>query len=213
MDGMEGTEVEIAGVRRVGPDTVALRVASPPGFDARPGQFVQVRATVDGDPVTRHYSISSPDVGETFELTVGIDPEGTLTPWLADLEPGDTVEVDGPFGRVYYEDEDCVVVLAAGPGIGAGVGVAEAALSGGGGAALVYLTDAPVHEARLSGLAAAGADVYVVSGDAAFESAVAGAVGRGRVFVYGFEPFVEAAEAAVRAAGADPGTVKVENFG
>lgn len=213
IDSMEGTEVEIAGVRRVGHDTVALRVASPPGFEARPGQFVQVRATVDGDPVTRHYSVSSPDVGETFELTVGIDPEGTLTPWLADAEPGDTVEVDGPFGRVYYEDEDRVVVLAAGPGIGAGVGVAEAALSGGGGAALVYLTDAPVHGARISGLAAAGADVYVVSDDTAFESAVAEAAGRGRVFVYGFEPFVEAAEAALRAAGVDPGTAKVENFG
>jgi len=210
---MEGTEVEIAGVRRVGHDTVALRVASPPGFDARPGQFVQVRATVDGDAVTRHYSISSPDAGETFELTVGVDPEGTLTPWLADVERGDTVEVDGPFGRVYYEDESRVVVLAAGPGIGAGVGVAEAALSGGGGAALVYRTDAPVHEPRLSGLAAAGADAYVVSDDAAFDSAVAGTVGRGQVFVYGFEPFVKAAEAAVRAAGGDPGTAKVENFG
>jgi len=212
---MEGTEVEIAGVRRVGPDTVALRVASPSGFDARPGQFVQVRATVDGDPVTRHYSVSSPDMGETFELTVGIDPEGTLTPWLADLEPGDTVAVDGPFGRVYYEDEDRVVVLAAGPGIGAGVGVAEAAVSRGGDAALVYLTDSPVpvHEDRLSRLAAAGADVYVVSEHAAFEPAVAEAVGRGRVFVYGFEPFVEAAGAAVRAAGVDPGTAKMENFG
>jgi 3-phenylpropionate/trans-cinnamate dioxygenase ferredoxin reductase subunit len=209
---MEGTEVEIVDVRDVGPDTVALRVASPPGFDARPGQFVQVRATVDGDTVTRHYSVSSPEVDETFELTVGIDPDGTLTPWLAGAEPGDTVEVDGPFGRVYYEDEDGVVVLAAGPGIGAAVGVAEASLARGGDAAVAYLTEGLVHEDRLARLAAAGARVYVV-GDERFEAAVGEVLGHGQVFVYGFSPFVDAAEAAITAAGGDPAAAKVENFG
>jgi len=210
---MDGTEVEFVDIREVGPGTVALRVASPPGFDARPGQFVQVRATVDGDTVTRHYSVSSPEVGETFELTVGIDPGGTLTPWLAGAEPGDTVEVDGPFGRVYYEDEDGVVVLAAGPGIGAAIGVAEASLARGGDAALVYLTEDLVHEDRLARLAAAGARVYVVGGEERFEAAVGEVIGHGRVFVYGFAPFVEAAGAAITAAGGDPGAAKVENFG
>jgi 3-phenylpropionate/trans-cinnamate dioxygenase ferredoxin reductase subunit len=210
---MDGTEVEITDVRDAGPDTIALRLASPLGFDARPGQFVQVRATVDGERVTRHYSVSSADVGETFELTVGIDPEGTLTPWLARAEPGDTVEVDGPFGRVFYEDEDRVAVLAAGPGIGAAVGVAEAALARDGEAALVYRSDELVHEDRLARLAAAGARVYVVSGDDAFGAAVAEAVGRRQVFVYGFAPFVGTAEAAVRAGGGDPASAKVENFG
>jgi 3-phenylpropionate/trans-cinnamate dioxygenase ferredoxin reductase subunit len=210
---MEGTEVEIVDVRGVGPDTIAIRVASPSGFEARPGQFVQVRATVDGDPVTRHYSVSSSVVAETFELTVGIDPEGTLTPRLAEATPGDTVEVAGPFGRVYYEDEDGVVVLAAGPGIGAAVGIAEASLARGGDAAIVYLTENLVHEDRLARLAAAGAPVYVVADADAFEAAVAEVVGRGTVFVYGFAPFVETTETALRAAGSDPAAAKVENFG
>jgi len=210
---MEGTEVGITGLREVGPHTIALCVVSPPGFDARPGQFVQLRAAVDGEPVTRHYSVSSPEVDETFELTVGIDREGTLTPWLAGAEPGETVEVDGPFGRVHYEGEDSVVALAGGPGIGAAVGVAEAALARGGDAALVYRTEELVHEARLARLAADGARVYAVGGEDAFGAAVGDVTGRGQVFVYGFEPFVEVTETAIRAAGGDPAAAKVENFG
>ena len=210
---MEGTEVEIVDVRGVGPDTIAIRVASPSEFEARPGQFVQVRATFDGDPVTRHYSVSSSVVAETFELTVGIDPDGTLTPRLAEATPGDTVEVAGPFGRVYYEDDDRVAVLASGPGIGAAVGVAEATLAGGGDAALVYRAEGLVHEERLARLAAAGARVYVVAGDDGFEAAVGDVLGEGRVYVYGFAPFVGVAETAIAAAGGDPATAKVENFG
>lgn len=209
---MEGTEVEIIDVDEVGPDTVALAVEAPASFDARPGQFMQVRGDVDGEPVTRHYSISSPSVTDTFELTVGVDPEGTLSPWLAGASPGDAVEVDGPFGRVYYDGEAGVVVLAAGPGIGPAVGVTERALAEGGEVALVYRTDEVVHEARLSGLAVAGADVYVVD-EERFGAAVAAVVDRGRTFVYGFAPFVEAAEAVIADAGGDPDEAKIENFG
>ncbi|QLD87726.1 FAD-dependent oxidoreductase [Natronomonas salina] len=209
---MDGTEVEIVGVSDVGPDTVALAVEAPRDFDARPGQFVQVRATVDGEAVTRHYTVSSPRVTETFEITVGVDPGGTLSPWLADASPGDAVEVDGPFGRVYYEGESRAVVLAAGPGIGPAVAVAERAIQERNDAAVVYRSEALVHEARLSGLALAGVDVFVV-GEDRFADAVAAAVGDGQTFVYGFEPFVEAAERAVGGAGGDWTAAKVENFG
>lgn len=206
--------VEIVDVQSVGPGTVALAVEAPPGFDARPGQFVQVRATVDGEAVTRHYSVSSPRVTETFEVTVGVDPEGTLSPWLADAAPGDPVEVDGPFGRVYYDGEPRAVVLAAGPGIGPAVGVAERTVQERNEAAVVYRADALVHEARLSGLALAGADVFVV-GEDRFADAVDAVVDGGQVFVYGFEPFVEAARATLDdvGAGVDGADAKVENFG
>lgn len=210
---MEGTDVDVVYRRGVGPGTIALSVEAPPGFDARPGQFVQVRATVDGEPVTRHYSISSPTVSETFELTVGVDPDGTLSPWLADAEPGATLEVDGPFGRVHYEDESSVVVLAAGPGIGPAVGVAERAILDGGDAAVVYRTDDIVHERRLAGLALAGAPVFAVRSREGFEDAVATVRNRGQPFVFGFESFVEEARAAIESAGGDPADAKTENFG
>lgn len=209
---MEGTEVEIVEVVDVGPDTIAVTVSAPPEFDARPGQFVQVRATVDGEGVTRHYSVSSPRATETFEITVGVDPGGTLSPWLAEAAPGDAIDVAGPFGRVYYEDEPRAVVLAAGPGIGPAVAVAERAIQEGNDAAVVFLTDVLVHVARLSGLALAGADVYVV-GDDRFKDAVGAVVGTGQPFVYGFQPFVAQAEAAITATGGDPSEAKIENFG
>lgn len=209
---MDGTEVAVRDVVPVGPDTVAVTVEAPPGFDARPGQFVQVRAIVDGEAVTRHYSVSSPRVTDSFEVTVGVDPEGTLSPWLADAEPGQAVEVDGPFGRVHYEGEPRAVVLAAGPGIGPAVAVAERAVQAGNDAAVVYRSDDLVHEARLSGLALAGADVLVV-GEERFGEAVGTVVGTGQPFVYGFVPFVEAAESALSEAGVDPAAAKVENFG
>lgn len=210
---MDGTDVEIADVSTVGQDTISLTLESPPGFDARPGQFVQLRAAIDGEPVTRHYSISSPRVTDTFEVTVGIDPEGTLSPYLADLSVGDAVEVDGPYGRVHYEDEPRVVVLAAGPGIGPGVGVAERAVADGGDAALVYLAAGLVHEARLAALAEGGATVLVVEDEDRFHDAVATVDGSGQWFVYGFAPFVETAEDAMIAAGSDFDGMKAENFG
>lgn len=210
---MEGTEVEIVDRRPVGPDTFSLTLEAPSGFDALPGQFVQVRATVDGEPVTRHYSISSPTVSETFELTVGVDPDGTLSPWLADVDPGETLEVDGPFGRVHYEGESSVVVLAAGPGIGPAVGIAERAIRDGGDAAVVYRADDLVHERRLSRLALAGAQVHAVGSREGFDGAAATVLDRGQPFVFGFDPFVEDAEAAIEAADADPRDAKVENFG
>lgn len=209
---MDGTEVDIVGVDDVGPDTVALIVEAPPGFEARPGQFVQVRSVVDGEAVTRHYSVSSPRVTDSFEITVDVDPEGTLSPLLADASPGDVVEVDGPFGRVYYEGESGAVVLAAGPGIGPAVAVAERAIQERNVAAVVYRSDDLVHEARLSGLALAGVDVFV-AGEDRFADAVGAVVGDGQTFVYGFRPFVESAERAVVAAGGDWSAAKVENFG
>lgn len=209
---MDGTEVEIVGVADVGLDTVAVTVEAPPDFDARPGQFVQVRATVDDEAVTRHYTVSSLRMTETFEVTVGVDHEGTLSPWLANASPGDAVVVDGPFGRTNYEGESRAVVLAAGPGIGPAVAVAERAIQERNDAAVVYRSEALVHEARLSGLALAGVDVFVV-GEDRFADAVDAAVGDGQPFVYGFEPFVEAAERAVRDAGGDWSAAKVENFG
>jgi 3-phenylpropionate/trans-cinnamate dioxygenase ferredoxin reductase subunit len=210
---MEGTAVEIISITEVGPETLAFELQTPPDFDARPGQFVQVRATVDGEQVTRHYSISAPRVTDTVEITVGIDPAGTLTPWLARRNPGDTVEIDGPFGRVYYEGERSVVLIAAGPGIGAAVGIAERVLSAGGEATLLYRTDMPVHERRLARLSRTGAAVYLAGSEERLEHLIETVFDRGQCFVYGFEPFVESVETAIQSAGGDPSDAKIENFG
>ncbi|WP_135820265.1 ferredoxin--NADP reductase [Halostella litorea] len=207
---MDATQVSVRDVRSVGADTIALQFETPAGFDAAPGQFVLLRATVDGEEVSRHYTLSSPDVNDTFEITVGVDPDGDLSPWLADLSPGDEVTVEGPFGTVVYDDTD-VVLLAGGPGVGPAVGMAERALADGYDAAVVYRDDAPAHEERLAALSAGGATVVLTSDS--LDAGVAEALGRGQVYVFGFSEFVDDALAAVEAAGGDPDDVKVENFG
>lgn len=208
--------VTVTAVEPVGPDTVAVEFETPVGFDAAPGQFVRLGATVDGEEYARFYTLSS-DVGETFEVTVSVDPTegGPFTDHLAALDPGDRLTMSGPFGDQHYEGEDRVVVLAGGPGVGAAVGIGERALADGASVTLVYQYDEePVHEDRLTALREAGAEVTVT--DDPIADAVVDAVEGGsgeQVFVYGFESFVEEARLALADAGADPADAKVENFG
>jgi len=211
---MDNTECRVAAVREVGPDTVAIDIETPGDFSARPGQFVKLTFEVDGDEEPRFYTISSADVAGTFEITVGIDPDGTVAPILAALTTDDTVTVAGPFGSDYYEDEPRAVILAGGPGVGPAVGIAERALAEGNEAAIVYQDDAPVHEDRLAGIETDGGFVRVLADGEDLADATADALAEGgQLFVYGFADFIDAATAAVESAGGTTEDAKIENFG
>lgn len=211
---MDPTRTRVLAVRDVGSDAIAVDIEPPDGFDAKPGQFVKVSATLDSGQEARFYTISSPDVDERVEITVEIDPEGTLGPWLADREAGDSVTVEGPYGREFYDGEPRVLVLAGGPGVGPAVGIAEAALRDGNEVAVIYVDDSPMHEPRLAAASAAGAGVYVLADDTDLADAVGSTLATGQqTFVYGFADFIDAAVSAIEAAGGDPGTAKIENFG
>lgn len=206
---MEPTETTIAAVRDVGADTVAVDLETPDGFDARPGQFLKLSTEVEGEHVSRFYTLSSPEVGETIEITIGIDPEGELGPWIADAED-ESVTVEGPYGSAYYEGEPESLILAGGPGVGPAVGIGERARSDGNDVTVVYCDDEPVHEDRLAELQEAGATVVVTD---ELEEHVASYYEDQQVFVYGFQEFVTEALEALEDAGGDPDEAKVENFG
>ncbi|AXR82034.1 FAD/NAD binding oxidoreductase [Natrarchaeobaculum sulfurireducens] len=212
---MEGTPVTVDDVREVGSDTVALELETPNDFDALPGQFVLLRAAPEGEEVARHYTLSSPTVAETFELTVGIDPDGDLSPWLADLEGGETVHVEGPFGTITYEGDGEVVAIAGGPGVGPAVSIAEAAQEAGHDAVVIYQDDDPAHEDRLEALEASGVAVYVLAADANDElaDAIASHVDDGQVYAFGFADFVTGVTETIEDAGGDPDDALIENFG
>ncbi|MFC7135173.1 MULTISPECIES: FAD-dependent oxidoreductase [Salinibaculum] len=211
---MDRTHVTVAAVHDVGPDAIAVELETPEGFDAWPGQFVKLVVTVDGEEQPRFYTISSPDVAGTFELTIGIDPEGEVSPRLRAIDAGDELVVSGPYGDAYYEEEGHVLVLAGGPGIGPAVGIAERALDDGGEAAIVYRDDAPIHEDRLAELGARGASIEILTPADTLEAAVADALTDDtQVFVYGFADFLDDATTAIEAAGGDPEVAKIENFG
>jgi 3-phenylpropionate/trans-cinnamate dioxygenase ferredoxin reductase subunit len=212
---MEGTEVAVEEVRSVGDDTVAIDLSNPEGWEITPGQFVQVGLGVGEDFVVRHYTVSSPYSDGGFEITVGVDPDGELSPHLAELETGDYVSVDGPFGRAYYEGEKNVVVLAGGPGVGPAVGIGERVADehAAENIVVVYVDEEPAHIDRLGVLRGDGATVEILGDEARLSDAVAETVEDGaQVFVYGFEGFLREAKDALEKAGYE-GEAKLENFG
>ena len=206
---MEATTT-VRAVRSVGAGTIALDIQTPAAFAPKPGQFVKLTAFVDGEHVSRFYTLSSPVVEDTFELTVGIDDEGTLAPWLEDAA-GNEVVIEGPYGRAYYDGEPDILVLAAGPGIGAAIGIGEAAETQGHVATIIYRGEEPAHADRLEALSSAGIDVAIVE---KLEGEVNEHLNdETTVFVFGFQSFVTEALAAIETAGGSPDDAKVENFG
>ncbi len=93
-------------------------------FHFEPGQFLTLRATVNGQDVRRNYSISSPrsQFLKQGELEVGIRPVegGVFSNWAAtQLKTGDTVQVMPPEGRFTIKKPRAIhrVGFAAGSGI------------------------------------------------------------------------------------------------
>ncbi|MCU4752014.1 FAD-dependent oxidoreductase [Halobacteria archaeon AArc-curdl1] len=212
---MDRTDVTVESVTEVGSSTIAIELESPAGFEALPGQFVLLRATPDDEEITRYYTLSSPTVEETFEITVGIDPEGELAPWLAELEAGDAVSIEGPYGKVAYEGDQDVVAVAGGPGVGPAVAIAEAANAAGHDAAVIYQDDEPAHVDRLEALEAAGCTTTLIDDgdDESLEGAIETHLEGGQFYVFGFEDFVTQVADAIEAAGGDADEALIENFG
>ncbi len=120
------------------PDTRSFVLDIPPAlaptFAYRAGQFCTFRATIDGEPVVRCYSMSSsPDVGDPFTTTVKRVPGGRMSNWMLDtLAPGDTVEVMRPTGLfVLHEraDDHPIVAFAGGSGITPVISIVKTALA------------------------------------------------------------------------------------
>ncbi|MFW6436278.1 MAG: FAD-dependent oxidoreductase [Halococcoides sp.] len=210
---MDHDSTQVSAVESVGPDAVALTIDTPEGFDASPGQFVSL--SVPESDESRFYTVSSPSVTETFEVTLTVDPEGTLAPLIAERSADDAIEVAGPFGDAHYDGQDRPLVLAGGPGVGPAVAIAERAVREGAEPAIVYRDAATIHRDRLDALAEQGVPVAVLDEGTDLRDPIARALDRDPdvVFVYGFAAFVDDIEAAVAAADGDPEDLRVENFG
>lgn len=205
-------ELPIRRLEDVGDRTIAIEVETPADFEAYPGQFVLVRATIDGEEEeTGYYTISSPDVEDTFEITIAVDPDGTLGPWLAERTLGETITVEGPFGDIQYSGGGDALVFARGPGIGPAVGIAERAVGADRNATVVYGGSEPAHADRLAELEDRGV-ALVLSDDltAAVDSLE---VAESETYVFGFRGFVEETKDALTDSGVDLDDVAIESFG
>ncbi|UOD51147.1 2Fe-2S iron-sulfur cluster-binding protein [Orrella daihaiensis] len=118
-------------VKRVNPEAagaVAITFDIPDdarsSFDFEPGQFLTLRAQINGQDVRRNYSISSPRsrLRNFGELEIGIRPVegGLFSNWAAQsVKPGDRIAVMPPDGRFVVKKKRAIhrVGFAAGSGI------------------------------------------------------------------------------------------------
>jgi ferredoxin--NADP+ reductase len=108
---------EVLEKRRLGPDVFRMELAYPKlARKARPGQFVIVRASEDGERIPLTIADTDPGAGS---ITLIFQVVGKSTTLLARMEPGDEVlDVVGPLG-VPTEIKRFGRVLCIGGGIGA----------------------------------------------------------------------------------------------
>lgn len=118
-------------VKRVNPEaagavaiTFDIPLAARDAFNFEPGQYLTLRATVNGEEVRRSYSISSPRsrLATNGELEIGIRPVqgGLFSNWAAtSLKAGDKLSVMSPDGRFTVRKARAIhrVGFAAGSGI------------------------------------------------------------------------------------------------
>jgi len=77
-----------------------------PAFDYLSGQFITIHFDHNGKGLKRSYSIANlPQQNNRIELAAGYFENGPGTQLLFNLNPGDTVNVNGPFGRLILKDE------------------------------------------------------------------------------------------------------------
>ena len=116
-------ELTIASVEPETDDGVALRFAVPEGlretFDFEPGQYLTLRATIDGMEVRRSYSICT--APHDAEIGVGIKrvEGGAFSTFALTLQRGDTLDVMAPQGRFCLNEAagENVLLVASGSGI------------------------------------------------------------------------------------------------
>lgn len=101
--------------------TLVLEPTVPGTFAYAPGQFVTMVVDVDGVPVERCYTLSSPPTRpHLLTITVKRMEGGALSPYLHDrLRPGDRVSVRGPNGdfTVAAHPAARYLLLSAGSGV------------------------------------------------------------------------------------------------
>lgn len=99
------------------PEIRTFRLARPPGFTFRAGQFLMVRTSIGGNPVVRCYSITSAPATAGY-LEISVRNQGHVSRHLHEtLRAGATLEASGPGGAFVYPPGSRPIVLLAG-GIG-----------------------------------------------------------------------------------------------
>ena len=106
------TKVKIIRQREIAPGVFVLSFIRPWDFTA--GQVVGLAGNENDE--ARLYSIASGELDEEVDILYNINPEGKLTPWMAQLNTADSLWVSEPFGS-FKGDVEPAWWIASGTGI------------------------------------------------------------------------------------------------
>ncbi len=118
-------DLVVANIRRETHDVKTFRFVMPGGgeipFVHQPGQYMNLKLSIDGKTVKRSYTIaSSPTQRGHVELTIKRNPEGAASRFMHDvLKAGDSIRVGAPAGKFFFNDlkAEAVVLISGGVGI------------------------------------------------------------------------------------------------
>ena len=113
---MEQSDVTICRREQLGPDIVRLTFqAETMAAAAQPGQFINVKAGLGFDPLLRRpFSIHQIHADGSVQIVFKVLGKGTTT--LADLQPGQKVNLVGPLGN-YFTTSPAMCLVGGGLGI------------------------------------------------------------------------------------------------
>ena len=119
-------ELEVAEVRPLTAESIEVTFAVPPelhgDYDYLPGQYVALRAHVDGREVRRSYSICRPPAPGRISVGIKRDLGGLFSVWAHEnLKPGDRIEVMSPEGTFTSNLPDLDGAHLAGIAAGSGI--------------------------------------------------------------------------------------------
>lgn len=122
-------------------DSVALSFEIPADavdkFAFQPGQYLTLRADVNGDDIRRSYSIAAAD-NQTMTVGVKHVDDGAFSTFAQSLSAGDKIQVMPPEGRFTIDAKGPVILIAAGSGITPMVAMAAQVLDRGDEVTLIY---------------------------------------------------------------------------
>ncbi|WP_395245033.1 1,2-phenylacetyl-CoA epoxidase subunit PaaE [Agromyces sp. MMS24-K17] len=127
----------VADVRPLTEEAIEVTFAVPAAlveeYDYLPGQFVALRARIDGDQLRRSYSLCRPPTPGAISIAIKRDRGGRFSTWAHEhLRPGDELDVMSPQGTFTSSladlDGATVAGIAAGSGITPMMALATAVL-------------------------------------------------------------------------------------
>ncbi len=110
-------EAEVLDVIQVTKSVLSLRFKRPEEFDYLPGQFILLGLTGGRDVTFKPLSLSSSPTEEHLEVTKRLTGHPFSNVFMG-MKAGDSVQVDGPYGRFTFQGEHSKVgMLSGGVGI------------------------------------------------------------------------------------------------